>query len=104
MYAIIVSGGKQHPVSPGQTVRLEKLPQSEGEQVEFGQVAMVTRDDGQVIVGTPWIEGGRVTGEIVAHGRGKKIQIIKMRRRKNYRRRQGHRQAYTDVRINEIVT
>ena len=103
MYAVIVSGGKQYPVTPGEVIRLEKLSQSEDNTVEFDRVALVARDDGQVLVGTPWVEGGRVRGEIVAQGRGTKIHIIKFHRRKNYRRHQGHRQAYTEVRINEIL-
>lgn len=104
MYAVIVSGGKQYPVAPGEVVRLEKLAAAQGETVEFDRVAMIAGDDGEVTLGTPWIEGGRVRAEVTAHGRGEKIRIIKFRRRKNYRRRKGHRQAYTEVRIGEILT
>ncbi|MGH8272551.1 MAG: 50S ribosomal protein L21 [Gammaproteobacteria bacterium] len=104
MYAVIVSGGKQYPVVPGEVIRLEKLPAAEGETVEFDRVAMITGDDGEVTLGAPWIEGGLVRGEVTAQGRGEKIRIIKFHRRKNYRRRQGHRQSYTEVRIGEIVT
>jgi len=103
MYAVIVSGGKQYPVSPGEVVRLEKLPEAEGSAVEFDRVALVTNDDGKTTVGAPWVEGARVRGEVTAQGRAKKVMIIKFHRRQNYRRRQGHRQAYTEVRISEIL-
>lgn len=103
MYAVIVSGGKQYPVSPGDLVRLEKLPEAEGLAVEFDRVALVTDDDGKTTVGTPWVEGARVKGEVTAQGRDKKVMIIKFHRRQNYRRRNGHRQSYTDVRISEIL-
>ncbi len=103
MHAVIVSGGKQYPVAPGEVVRLEKLPEAEGSAVEFDQVALVANDDGQVTVGTPWVEGARVRGEVTAQGRAKKIMVIKFHRRQNYRLRQGHRQAYTEVRISEIL-
>jgi len=104
MYAVIASGGKQYPVKPGEVVRLEKLPAGEGETVEFDQVALISGDDGEVTVGSPWIEGGRVRGEVTAQGRAAKVNVIKFKRRKNYRRRFGHRQAYTEVRISEIVS
>lgn len=104
MYAVILSGGKQYAVKPGETVRLEKLAAAQGAAVEFDRVALISGDDGQVAVGTPFVEGGLVRGEVTGHGRGAKVKIIKFRRRKNYRRRQGHRQAYTEVKISEIVT
>lgn len=103
MYAVIVSGGKQYPVAPGELVRLERLAAAQGETVEFDRVALVAGDDGKVVVGQPWVEGARVRGEVATQGRGPKIRVIKFRRRKNYRRRQGHRQAYTEVRISEIL-
>ncbi|MGH8427000.1 MAG: 50S ribosomal protein L21 [Gammaproteobacteria bacterium] len=103
MYAVIFSGGKQYPVKPGEVIRLEKLPAAVGETVEFEQVALIAGDDGQVSVGAPFVEGGRVRGEVAAHGRGDKVRVIKFRRRKNYRRLQGHRQAYTDVKIADIL-
>ena len=104
MYAVIVSGGKQYPVSPGETVRLEKLPAAEGEAVEFDRVALVSGDDGNVVVGSPYVEGAKVRGEVSAHGRDRKIRVIKFKRRQNYRRLYGHRQHYTEVRISEIVS
>ena len=103
MYAVIVSGGKQYPVAPGDVVRLEKLPGTKGAAVEFDKVALVAGDDGEVAVGAPWVEGARVKAEVTAQGRAEKITVIKFRRRKNYRRRQGHRQSFTEVRISEIL-
>lgn len=103
MYAVIVTGGKQYAVEPGALVRLERLPSDEGAVVEFDRVALVSGDDGKLTIGEPYIEGGLVKGEIKAHGRARKVKIIKFRRRKNYRRHQGHRQSYTDVKISEIL-
>lgn len=104
MYAVIASGGKQYPVRPGETVRLEKLSAAEGEAVEFDRVALISDDDGKVTVGSPWIEGGRVRGEVTTQGRAAKVDVIKFKRRKNYRRRYGHRQHYTEVKISDIAT
>lgn len=101
MYAVIKSGGKQHRVVEGETLRLEKLEVATGETVNFDQVLMV--GEGQSVkVGAPFVEGSQVTGEVVAHGRGEKIRIIKFRRRKHYQKQQGHRQWYTDVIITGI--
>ena len=102
MYAIIKSGGKQYRVKVGQTVRLEKLTAATGESVAFDEVLLVADGD-KVTVGQPTITDAEVSGEVVAHGRGKKITIIKMKRRKKYRRKQGHRQSYTDVKISKIA-
>ncbi len=101
MFAVFESGGKQHRVCEGEVVRLERLGSEVGEQVEFDRVLMVARDD-DVSVGTPYVDGVSVTGEVVAQGRGRKIRVIKFKRRKNYLRRAGHRQHYTDVRITGI--
>lgn len=101
MFAVFESGGKQHRVSEGEVVRLEKLVAEPGEAIEFDKVMLVAEGD-RVSVGAPYIDGGKVTGEVVAHDRGAKIRIVKFRRRKNYLRRQGHRQWYTDVRITGI--
>jgi large subunit ribosomal protein L21 len=103
MYAVIQSGGKQYKVQPGDTVYLEKLPGSAGEAVEFDQVLLVS-DDSHVAVGQPLVAGARVTGEIVEQGRGEKLIVYKFRRRKNYRRKNGHRQAFTAVKINQVLT
>ncbi|NIF22629.1 MULTISPECIES: 50S ribosomal protein L21 [Pantoea] len=101
MYAVFQSGGKQHRVSEGQTVRLEKLDIATGETVEFDQVLMIANGE-DVKIGAPLVSGGLIKAEIVAHGRGDKIKIVKFRRRKHYRKQQGHRQWFTDVKITAI--
>jgi large subunit ribosomal protein L21 len=102
MYAVIQSGGKQYRVQPGETVVLEKLPGEAGEAVEFGEVLLLA-DDEQVAVGRPLVEGARVTGEIVEQGLGEKLIVYKFKRRKNYRRKTGHRQEYTAVKISQVL-
>ena len=101
MYAVIKSGGKQHRVEPGEVLRLEKLDVAEGETVDFEDVMMIGEGE-DIKIGAPYVEGGKVTAEVVGHGRGDKITIIKMRRRKHYRRQAGHRQHFTSVKIKEI--
>lgn len=98
MYAVFQSGGKQHRVSKGQTIRIEKLDQPAGAVVEFDQVLMLSGAE-QTEIGAPFIEGGKVSAEIVAHGRDKKIHIIKFRRRKHSQKKQGHRQWFTEIRV-----
>ena len=98
MYAVFQSGGKQHRVSEGQTVRLEKLDIATGETIEFDQVLMIANGE-DVSIGAPLVSGGLIKAEIIAHGRGDKIKIVKFRRRKHYRKQQGHRQWFTDVKI-----
>ncbi|GAA3906125.1 50S ribosomal protein L21 [Halomonas cibimaris] len=101
MYAVIKSGGKQYRVQEGQTLKLEKLELPTGDAIEFDQVLLV--DDGnEVKVGTPLVGGAKVTAEVVDHGRGDKVKIIKFRRRKHSMTRQGHRQWYTEVKITGI--
>jgi large subunit ribosomal protein L21 len=102
-YAVIRSGGKQYRVRPGETVRLEKLAGDPGASHVFTDV-LLAAGDGGVKVGKPLLDGIRVTGEIVRHEQGKKILIFKKKRRKNYRRRQGHRQQHTVVRVTGIDT
>jgi large subunit ribosomal protein L21 len=102
MYAVIQTGGKQYRVSEGATVRVEKLVADEGSTVELDKVLMVADGDA-VQVGTPYLAGGKVTAEVKAHGRGKKVQIVKFRRRKHYLKRQGHRQWYTELKITGIT-
>jgi large subunit ribosomal protein L21 len=100
MYAVIATGGKQYRVQPGETIRVEKL---EGEgQVTFDEVLLVADGD-EVKVGTPTVPGVKVTGEIVENGRGEKLLIYKYRRRKGYRRKTGHRQPFTAVKITGIT-
>ncbi|MFW3615087.1 50S ribosomal protein L21 [Billgrantia antri] len=101
MYAVIKSGGKQYRVQEGQTLKLEKLEIPTGETVEFDQVLLVADGD-DVAVGAPLVDGAKVAAEIVSHGRGEKIRIIKFRRRKHHMKRQGHRQWFTEVKITGI--
>lgn len=101
MYAVIKSGGKQHRVEPGEVLQLEKLDVEQGGTVNFDNVMMIGEGD-NVKIGTPYVDGGSVTAEVVKHGRADKVTIIKMRRRKHYRRQAGHRQYYTEVRIKDI--
>jgi large subunit ribosomal protein L21 len=101
MYAIIETGGKQYRVQPGDTVRVEKLHGNQGDPIEFANVLLLS-DDETVSVGRPLVEGAKVVGEIVEQGRGEKLIVYKFRRRKNYRRKNGHRQAYTAVKINSV--
>jgi len=101
MYAVIESGGKQHRVAPGDTLKLEKLDAAEGDTVDFEHV-MLIGEGSDVKVGSPWVDGGRVTAEVLGHGRLGKVNIVKMKRRKHYRRQAGHRQWFTEVRIKDI--
>jgi len=101
MYAIIRSGGKQFRAEPGQTIKVPSLAAEVGDQVTFEEV-LVAGGEGEVKVGAPVLSGALVTGEVVKHGKARKVIIFKWKRRKNYRRKQGHRQGYTEVRIGEI--
>src|SRR5690554_2339405 len=101
MFAVIVSGGKQYRVQEGQTLRLEKLAVEAGSSVEFDRVLLVGNGD-DVKVGAPVVEGAKVAAEVVDHGRGDKVTIIKFRRRKHHMKRQGHRQWFTEVKITGI--
>jgi large subunit ribosomal protein L21 len=101
MYAVIQSGGKQHRVKEGQTIKLEKLDVETGATIDFDKVLMVGAGE-DVKVGAPYVEGAKVTAEVVAHGRHKKIKIIKFRRRKHHMKRMGHRQWFTEVKITGI--
>jgi len=101
MYAVIVTGGKQYRVSQGDKVRVEKLDAAEGDSVELDKVLMIVDGD-DIKIGAPAIEGGKVTAEVKTHGRSDKINIIKFRRRKHHMKRQGHRQAYTELEITGI--
>jgi large subunit ribosomal protein L21 len=101
MYAIIRSGDKQYRAEPGKTIRIPSLSAEVGETVTFGEVLMASTDDG-VQVGAPTVANASVMGEVVRHGKDKKVITFKWKRRKNYRRKQGHRQKFTEVRIGEI--
>ena len=102
MYAVIMTGGKQYKVREGDRLRIEKLAAPEGGTLEFDRVLMVSDGD-TVKVGSPYVEGGRVHATVDAHGRGAKINVVKFKRRKNYLRRMGHRQDFTEVRITAIA-
>ncbi len=101
MYAIIETGGKQYRVSEGDVIRVEKLPAAEGESVEFTKVLAISKD-GKLSVGNPWLEGSKVTAKVLQHGKGEKIIVFKYKPKKNYRKKQGHRQPFTEVQIEEI--
>jgi large subunit ribosomal protein L21 len=101
MYAVIATGGKQYRVAQGDVLRIEKLEAEAGATVEFDDVLLVGSGD-DVKVGTPRVEGGKVTATVKTHGRGEKISIIKFRRRKHHRKQMGHRQDYTEVEITGI--
>jgi len=102
MYAVIETGGKQYRVAPGDKVRVEKLDAAEGDAVQFAQVLMVANGE-DVKIGKPYVEGGSVSATVKSHGRGKKVEIIKFRRRKHHMKRQGHRQAYTELEITDVT-
>ena len=102
MYAVVQTGGKQYRLSVGDSVRVEKLPGEPGDVVDLPQVLMVA-DGEQVAVGSPTIDGASVKAEILSHGRDKKIRVFKMKRRKKYRRTQGHRQSFTQLRVTDIT-
>lgn len=99
MYAVIQTGGKQYRVEAGQTVVVEKLPGKPGDKITFSDVLMVSSGDGNIKIGKPALAGAKVSGEIVEQGRGEKLVVFKFRRRKNYVRRNGHRQDLTAVKI-----
>jgi large subunit ribosomal protein L21 len=101
MYAVFQSGGKQHRVAEGHTVRLEKIEVATGETIEFDQVLLVA-DGENVHVGAPLVAGGKVVAQVVSHGRGEKITIQKFNRRKHHEKKTGHRQWFTEVKITAI--
>jgi large subunit ribosomal protein L21 len=101
MYAIIEACGKQYKVTEGDVVFFEKLDAEEGKKVTFDKVILVS-DDKKVQVGNPYVKGIKVEGNVVSHGKGKKILVFKYKAKKNYRRTQGHRQPYTKVEITNI--
>ena len=102
MYAVIKTGGKQYRVSAGEKLRVEALPKEVGAEVLLDQVLMIGEGE-SVRVGQPMLAGAAVKATVVSHGRGDKVMIFKMRRRKNYHRTQGHRQNYTELKIDDIV-
>ena len=103
MYAIIQTGGKQYRVAPGDVLRVERLPGERGDEVQLDQVLLVTDDGGEIRVGMPLVENASVKGQILRQGKAKKVIVYKKKRRKGYRRKQGHRQLFTAVQIQEII-
>ncbi len=101
MYAVFTTGGKQYRASTGDVIKVEKIEAEKGATVELDKVLMVGEGE-DVKVGTPYLEGGKVTAKVVDHGRGDKIKVIKFKRRKNYRRQMGHRQYFTQLEITGI--
>ncbi|NRA69494.1 MAG: 50S ribosomal protein L21 [Gammaproteobacteria bacterium] len=101
MYAVFQSGGKQHRVTEGQTLRLEKIDLEAGASIDFDKVLMIA-DGEEINVGAPYVAGSKVTAEVITHGRGDKVKIVKFRRRKHSRKSQGHRQWFTEVKITAI--
>ncbi len=102
MYAVIKTGGKQYKVSEGEILKIEKIEGNRGDAVSLDDVLMISKD-GEIRVGTPTVEGAKVVGEITGQTKGSKITVFKMKRRKGYRRKTGHRQNLTNLRIKEIV-
>jgi large subunit ribosomal protein L21 len=102
MYAVIKTGGKQFKVSEGETLRVEKLPIEVGKNHNISSVLTIVDGD-KVTIGTPLIKGVTVDATVISHGRGDKVKIFKMNRRKQYRKSQGHRQSFTEIKISKIV-
>ncbi|MDR2259733.1 MAG: 50S ribosomal protein L21 [Azoarcus sp.] len=101
MYAVIKTGGKQYRVRAGEKIKIEQIPADVGSQITLDQVLLVGEGE-SVRIGAPVVTGAAVTASVLAHGRHDKIRIFKMRRRKHYQKHQGHRQNYTEIRIDEI--
>ena len=102
MYAVITTGGKQYKVTPGDVVRVETLDAKKGDTIELKDVYMIADGD-KISVGKPTLESARVTAEVMGDGRGEKLLIFKHRKRKGYRRTNGHRQNYTAIKVKEII-
>jgi len=103
MYAVVKTGGKQYKVKAGDTVKVEKLETEAGKNVKLTDILMLVDGD-KVAVGTPFIKGATVSAKVKGHGRGDKVNIVKLKRRKHHRKQMGHRQAYTELSILEINT
>jgi large subunit ribosomal protein L21 len=102
MYAVIKTGGKQYRVAPGEKIKIEQIPADVGAQIVLDQVLMVADGDA-VQLGNPLVSGAKVSATVLGPGRGVKVKIFKMRRRKHYQRTQGHRQNYTEIRVDAIA-
>jgi large subunit ribosomal protein L21 len=102
MYAVIETGGKQYRVAPGDTVRVEKLDVEAGKSINLDKVLLI-QDDKDIRIGKPTVEGAKVKAKVISHGRGEKVRIFKMKRRKHYRNQAGHRQDFTELEITSIA-
>ncbi len=102
MYAVIKTGGKQYKVSEGDTLKVESLAAEAGSSIDITDVLMVADGD-NIKIGTPFVEGSKVSATVASHGRHKKIKIVKFKRRKHYRKQMGHRQNYTEIKIEKIT-
>ena len=100
MYAVIVSGGKQYKVSEGDVIRVEKLEVEEGAKVSFDQVRLI--NDGSLKIGTPTVQGAKVSGTVLQNGKGKKVIVYRYKRKSGYHKKNGHRQLFTEVKIDKI--
>ena len=100
MYAVIVSGGKQYKVSEGDVIRVEKLEVEEGAKVSFDQVLLI--NDGSLKIGTPTVQGARVSGTVLQNGKAKKVIVYRYKRKSGYHKKNGHRQLFTEVKIDKI--
>ena len=101
MYAVIETGGKQYRVTEGQSIKVEKLSADEGSKIDLDKVLLVANGD-DIKIGAPYVDGGKVTATVKAHGKGKKVMIMKFRRRKHHQKIQGHRQQFTELEITGI--
>jgi large subunit ribosomal protein L21 len=101
MYAVVKTGGKQYKVTQGEYLRVEKLEGIQGDTIELNDVLMIADGD-NLKIGTPMLDGGKVTATIKSQGRGKKVEIMKFRRRKHHQKKTGHRQSYTEIEITAI--
>jgi large subunit ribosomal protein L21 len=103
MYAVVKTGGKQYKVAPGEKLKIERIPADVGAEVTLDQVLMIVGEGDSVRLGQPIVSGAAVKATVVSQGRGEKVKIFKMRRRKHYQKHQGHRQGYTELRIDSIA-
>lgn len=102
MYALVKINGKQYKAQQGDLLKVDRLPKGEGEELEFDSVLML-KDDGNIKVGAPFVDGAKIRAVVTNHGKDRKITVYKYKRRKNYRRKQGHRQRFSVIRVEEIL-
>jgi len=102
MYAVLVTGGKQYKVSEGDVLYVEKLNAEVDSNIEFDNILMVSKEDGELVVGKPVVDGAKVIAKVLSQGKNKKIIVFKYKRKLDYRKKQGHRQPYTKLQIEKI--